>query len=110
MPLKLIILPFSIISKPFESIEVLSDTNLDLFLLEAIKLFLLNKTLSEYILNLSDLKITFFYNIISFSVKKLPSLAVTEIFCLLLLIENFGFEISAVLLFIEISISAIFFA
>ena len=43
-PLKLIILPFSIISKPLESIEVLFEINLDLFLLEATKVFLLNMT------------------------------------------------------------------
>ena len=87
-------------SKPTESIEVLSEINLDLSWLDATKVFLLNMTLSVYILNLFDLKITFFSKAISSSVKKFPSLAVTNIFCSSLFIENLGSEISDVFLFI----------
>ena len=43
LPLKLIILPFSIISKPIESIEAFFEINLDLSLLDAIKFFLLKE-------------------------------------------------------------------
>ena len=89
-------------SKPAESIEVLLEINFDLSLLDATKVFLLNTTLSVIILNLFDLKITFFSRTISSLLRKFPSLAVTDIFCVLLLIENFGFEISDVFLFIEI--------
>ena len=89
-------------SKPDESIEVLLEINFDLSLLDATKVFLLNTTLSVIILNLFDLKITFFSRTISSLLRKFPSLAVTDIFCVLLLIENFGFEISDVFLFIEI--------
>ena len=109
LPLKLIILPFSIISKPIESIEAFFEINLDLSLLDAINFFLLKMTLLPYILNLFDLKITFFFNIISSSVKKFPSFAVTEIFCLLLLIENLGRVISAVFLFIITVLSLLVF-
>ena len=77
-------------SKPAELIDVLSEINFALSWLDATKVFLLNTTLSVYILNLFDLKITFFSRAISFSVKKFPSLAVTDIFCSSLLIENFG--------------------
>ena len=89
-------------SKPAESIEVLLEINFDLSLLDATKVFLLNTTLSVYILNFFDLKITFFSKAISFSVRKFPSLAVTVIFCSLLFIENLGSEISDVFLFIVI--------
>ena len=100
--MKLIILPFSIISKPAELIEVLLEINFDSSWLDATRVFLLKTTLSVYILNFFDLKITFFSKIISSSVKKFPSLAVTDIFCSLLLIENFGSEISDVFLPISI--------
>jgi hypothetical protein len=61
--------------------------------------------LSVYILNFFDLKITFSSKAISSSVKKFPSLAVTDIFCSLLFIENLGSEISDVFLFIVILFS-----
>ena len=86
-------------SKPAESIEVLLEINFDLSRLDATKVFLLNTTLSVYILNLFDLKITFFSKVISSSVKKFPSLAVTNICFSSLFIENFGSEISDVFLF-----------
>ena len=89
-------------SKPAESIEVLLEINFDLSRLDATKVFLLNTTLSVYILNLFDLKITFFSKAISSSLKKFPSLAVTDIFCCSLFIENLGSEISDVLFIVII--------
>ena len=93
------ILPFSIISKPIDSIEAFLDTNFDLSKLDATNSFLLKITLFPYNLNLLDLKITFSSNSILSVVKKFPSLAVINIFCFLLFIENLGLVISANWLF-----------
>ena len=80
--------------KPSAEISVFFDLKVEWFLLLAVCSFLSNITLSLSMLNLLDLKSTFFFNNILSLSTKLPSLAVTEIFWFKLLIENLGAVIS----------------
>ena len=86
--------PLFLISKPFESIIVLFEKNLEFLLLNAVSCSLSKNTSEDSILNFFDLKVTLFFKRTLFSSIKFPSLALIEIFSLLLLIVNFGSIIS----------------
>ena len=99
--MKLIILPFSVISKPADIIDVFLDKNFDLFSLVATKFFLSKITLSDTNWNSLDLNLTLSSKRIFSSLIKFPFLAVIKISLFCPLIENFGLTISA--LFVVIS-------